>query len=142
MKKLLAYIFITLIAGYGAFSQTRVDGRVLDSQGPLIGVNVFIAGTMDGSITDSLGRFSFTTGKSGEVTLRASLIGYEEYSKAADAATLRHLEIRLREKVDAIDEVVVTASTYSMGKSSQFKSMDALDVVMSANSCGDLVAAL
>jgi opacity protein-like surface antigen len=52
------------------------------------------------------------------------------------------MEIRLREKAASLDEVVVTASTYSIGKSSQIKTLDALDVVMSGNSCGDLVAAL
>ena len=142
MKHLLASFIVAVAASLSAFSQTRIDGKVYDSQGPLMGVNVFIVGTVDGCVTDSLGCFSFTTGKSGESTLRASLIGYEEYIKVADAAMLRNLEIRLREKAASIDEVVVTASTYSMGKSSQFKSLDALDVVMSGNSCGDIVAAL
>lgn len=142
MKHLLTSLIVALATTLSAFSQTRIDGSVSDSQGPLIGVNVFIVGTLDGSITDSLGRFSFTTASRGELTLRASLLGYEEYTKVADAALLRGLDIRLREKPASLDEVVVTASTYSMGKSSQFKSLDALDVVMSGNSCGDIVAAL
>ncbi len=142
MKNLLASIIVAVAASLSAFSQTRIDGRVYDSQGPLMGVNVFIVGTMDGCVTDSLGRFSFTTGKTGESTLRASLIGYEEYDKVGDISRFRNLDVRLREKAASIDEVVVTASTYSMGKSSQFRTLDALDVVMSGNSCGDIVAAL
>jgi hypothetical protein len=50
--------------------------------------------------------------------------------------------IRMHEKATTIDEVIVTASTYSFGKSDNFKTMDALDVVMAGNSCGDIVAAL
>ena len=140
MKHLLALIFAVLTAT--GFAQTRIDGTVFDADGPLVGVNVFLVGSLDGGITDSLGRFSFTTARSGEQTLRASLLGYEEVDVKADATSLRGLKIRLRVKAATLDEVVVTASTYSMGKSSQFKAMNALDVVLAGNSCGDVVAAL
>lgn len=142
MKRLFTSILMVLIATMPIFSQYRIDGTVSDSYGPLIGVNVFIVGTLDGCITDSLGHFTFTTDKCGELTLRALLLGYEEYNKVADATILRNLDIRLREKITSIDEVVVTASNYNIGKSSRFKSLDAIDVVMSGNSCGDIVAAL
>jgi hypothetical protein len=142
MKQFLASLFLALTALCGAFAQTSIHGTVTDAQGPLTGVNVFVVGTLDGGITDSLGRFSFTTNRTGVQTLRAVLLGYEEYETTADAAAFRNMEIRLREKAASLDEVVVTASTYSIGKSSQIKTLDALDVVMSGNSCGDLVAAL
>ena len=142
MKKLLTLLFAALAASLSAHCQTRIDGVVTDDRGPLVGVNVFVVGTIDGAVTDTLGRFSFTTARTGELTLRAVLLGYEEQTLAADAARLRGLQIRLREQAASIDEVVVTASTYSMGKSSQIKTLDALDVVLSGNSCGDLVAAL
>jgi opacity protein-like surface antigen len=142
MKQFFASLFLALTALCGAFAQTPIHGTVTDAQGPLTGVNVFVVGTLDGGITDSLGRFSFTTNRTGVQTLRAVLLGYEEYEMTADVATFRNMEIRLREKAASLDEVVVTASTYSIGKSSQIKTLDALDVVMSGNSCGDLVAAL
>lgn len=142
MKQFFASLFLALTALCGSFAQTSIHGTVTDAQGPLTGVNVFVVGTLDGGITDSLGRFSFTTSRTGVQTLRAVLLGYEEYETTADAAAFRDMEIRLREKAASLDEVVVTASTYSIGKSSQIKTLDALDVVMSGNSCGDLVAAL
>lgn len=142
MKKQLTSIVLALTAICQVFAQTRIDGRVSDNEGPLVGVNVFIMGTIEGGITDTLGRFSFVTRQTGELTLRAALLGYEDYSLTAEVTRLTGLDIRLRERAASIDEVVVTASTYSMGKSSQFKSLDALDVVLSGNSCGDVVAAL
>lgn len=142
MKHLLTTLFLALTALCPAFAQTSVNGTVSDAQGPLTGVNVFVVGTLDGGITDSLGRFSFVTGRTGELTLRAVLLGYEEVTLTASGAGLRNLEIRLREQAASLDEVVVTASTYSIGKSDRIKTLDALDVVMSGNSCGDLVAAL
>ena len=121
-------------------SQTTVTGTVTDGREPLAGANVFIIGTIDGCLTDSLGRFSFQTSKTGQMTLRVTYIGYDDYSFSTDQTT--DLLIVMRERATTIDEVVVTASTYSFGKSDNFKTMDALDVVMAGNSCGDIVAAL
>ena len=123
-------------------AQTTVSGIVTDGKEALAGANVFIIGTIDGCLTDSLGRFSFTTSMTGEVTLSASFIGFEDYKLTTDATHLTNLHIQMKERATSIDEVVVTASTFSFGKSDNFKTMDALDVVMAGNSCGDIVAAL
>ena len=123
-------------------AQTTVSGIVTDGHEPLIGANVFIIGTIDGCLTDTLGRFSFVTSKTGEVVLKATYICYEDFSLTADVNQLTNLSIRMNEKTMTLNEVVVTASTFSFGKSDNFKTMDALDVVMAGNSCGDIVAAL
>ena len=136
-----------LLVAIGATSQTTISGIVTDGREPLVSANVYIIGTIDGCLTDSLGHFSFQTTKTGELTLRATFIGYEDYTQPISilsplTTNPSPLTIRMREKATAIDEVVVTASTYSFGKSDNFKTMDALDVVMAGNSCGDIVAAL
>ena len=69
-------------------------------------------------------------------------MGFDDYTSPLTLSPSRPLTIRLHERATAIDEVVVTASTYSFGKSDNFKTMNALDVVMSGNSCGDIVASL
>ena len=123
-------------------AQTTVSGTVTDGQEPLAGANVFIIGTIDGCLTDSLGRFSFITTMTGELTLKATYMGYEDYLLTGDSCLLSNLTIQLKEKASSINEVVVMASTFSFGKTENFKTMDALDVVMAGNSCGDIVAAL
>lgn len=138
---------LMLLVAIGATSQTTISGIVTDGREPLVSANVYIIGTIDGCLTDSLGHFSFQTTKTGELTLRATFIGYEDYTQPISilsplTTNPSPLTIRMREKATAIDEVVVTASTYSFGKSDNFKTMDALDVVMAGNSCGDIVAAL
>ncbi len=123
-------------------AQTTVSGLVSDGKESLAGANVFIIGTIDGCLTDSLGRFSFTTFQTGEVTLKATFMGFEDYTLTAEVSQMHDLTVRLKERATTIHEVVVTASTFSFGKSDNFKTMDALDVVMAGNSCGDIVAAL
>ena len=142
MKTQLILFFSALLISTGAFAQTTIRGTVSDNQGPLVGVNIFVVGSLDGGISDAEGHFSFVTSRSGEQTGRAVMLGYEDFNITADLSTLGALDIRLQEQAASIDEVVVTASTFSMGKSYQFKKLDALDVVMSGNSCGDLVSAL
>ena len=142
MKTQLILFFSALLISTGAFAQTTIRGTVSDNQGPLVGVNIFVVGSLDGGISDAEGHFSFVTSRSGEQTVRAVMLGYEDFNITADLSTLGALDIRLQEQAASIDEVVVTASTFSMGKSYQFKKLDALDVVMSGNSCGDLVSAL
>ena len=142
MKHRIAHIVLMLLAVCNLAAQTTISGVVTDGREPLASANVFIIGTIDGYLTDSLGRFSFTTSKTGEVTLKATFIGYEDYTLTADVSQLSHLTIRMSERATSINEVVVTASTFSFGKSENFKTMDALDVVMAGNSCGDIVAAL
>jgi len=140
MKHRLTLIIFMLLVACRATSQTTVTGIVTDGHEPLTGANVFIIGTIDGCLTDSLGQFSFQTSKTGELTIRATFIGYEDYTLTTSQTTGLH--IMMHERATTIDEVVVTASTYSFGKSDNFKTMDALDVVMAGNSCGDVVAAL
>ena len=129
-----------LLVACHAMSQTVISGVVTDGREPMAGANVFIIGTIDGCLTDSLGRFEFVTSKTGELSIKASFIGFED--AVLTTTESQNLLIRMREQATTINEVVVTASTYSFGKSDNFKTMDALDVVMSGNSCGDIVAAL
>ena len=140
MKQRLIYTLIILFAACHANSQTTVTGTVTDGREPLTGANVYIIGTIDGCLTDSLGRFSFQTDRTGEVTLQVTYLGFDDYSLTTSQLT--DLTVKMHERATSIDEVVVTASTYSFGKSDHFKTMDALDVVMAGNSCGDIVAAL
>ena len=142
MKHRLTSLIIVLVTACTMAAQTTVTGIVTDGKERLVGANVFILGTIDGCLTDSLGRFSFQTSKTGEATLKVTYIGYEDYTRSEDVGKMAHLAIQMKEQAVTINEVVVTASTFSFGKSDHFKTMDALDVVLAGNSCGDIVAAM
>ena len=142
MKQKFAHIVLLLMAVCNIQAQTIISGTISDGKENLTGANVFILGTIEGCLSDSLGRFSFTTTQTGEVTLKVSFIGFDDYTLKADVSQLHDLSIRMSERATTINEVVVTASTFSFGKSDNFKTMDALDVVMAGHSCGDIVAAL
>ena len=140
MKHRLIHIIFMVLVACNAMSQTIISGIVTDGQEPMVGANVFVIGTIDGCLTDSLGRFEFATNQTGELSIKATFVGFEDALLTTTES--KNLIIRMHERATTIDDVVVTASTYSFGKSDNFKTMDALDVVMSGNSCGDIVAAL
>ncbi|MFL3015104.1 MAG: TonB-dependent receptor [Candidatus Neomarinimicrobiota bacterium] len=71
---------IFLITGAVAFSQAvTVKGFVIDSSNkkPLVGANVYIAGTSMGTSTSDEGRYNIANVSPGTYTLKASYIGYE-----------------------------------------------------------------
>jgi len=87
-------------------SQTTVTGIVTDghngtSETGLAGANVFIIGTIDGCLTDSLGRFSFQTDQTGSLTLRVTFIGYDDYTLTTSQPT--DLHITMHERATTID---------------------------------------
>ena len=142
MKRFLTVALVALLLVTNGMAQHVISGCVTDGRQPLIGANVFVVGTIDGAVTDMDGRFRFQTTCEGEVTVRVSYVGYDDFTHTGDVDGMDALNVTLRERAATIDEVVVTASSFSFGKSDNFKTMDALDVVLSGNSCGDVVAAL
>jgi len=73
---LLNIIFCTLT--FSAFGQLTVTGEVTDQTDgePLIGANVIIQGSSDGTVTDFDGSFEFTTEQELPFTLVFSYVGY------------------------------------------------------------------
>ena len=142
MKRFLTVALMALFLAVNGMAQHVISGCVTDGRQPLVGANVFVMGTIDGAVTDIDGRFRFQTNREGDVTVRVSYVGYDDFTFTGDVDGMEALDVVLHERAETIDEVVVTASSFSFGKSDNFKTMDARDVVLSGNSCGDVVAAL
>lgn len=82
-----------------------ITGTVTDTRGePVIGANVSVEGSANGTITDLDGRFELTV-PVGSI-LKISFIGYLTYEEKVTAAKSRYA-IVLKEDTQALDEVVV-----------------------------------
>ena len=125
------------------FSQTTLSGKVVDEKGkPVSGANVFIEGTYDGASTAETGDFSFTTATTGKQILVVSFLIYETSKTVIDVATFQNKTIKLRESVNALDAVVITAGTLEAGDKSRVSVLKPLDIVTTAGSAGNIIAAL
>lgn len=141
MKSIFSFalLFLTLLG----YSQTLLSGKVVDEKGkPVSGVNIFIEGTYDGASSGETGDFSFTTTTSGNQTLVVSFLIYETSKTVIDVANFQNKTIKLRESVTSLDAVVITAGTLEAGDKARVSVLKPLDIVTTAGSAGNIIAAL
>ncbi len=89
-----------------AFAQTKtVSGTVLDNFGdPVIGANVVIVGTQEGTITDIDGNFTLNNVKN-DAKLKITYIGYE--TQTVSVAGKSNISVTLKEDNTMLEDVVV-----------------------------------
>ncbi|QOD62209.1 TonB-dependent receptor [Polaribacter haliotis] len=141
MKRIL-FLLITLCQ-FSLIAQTTVSGKVTDSKNnPILGANVYLDGTYDGTSTNEKGEFSFKTEESGNQTLVISFVSFETYTKTANVKTLNNLKIKLRDDVNSLDAVVINAGTFEAGEKGKVTVLKPMDIVTTASALGDFVGAL
>lgn len=137
------FTFAILLFSLTIFSQNIISGKVVDEKGkPVSGANVFIEGTYDGASTTEMGDFSFTTTVKGNQTLVVSFLIYETSKTVIDVANFQNKTIKLRESVTSLDAVVITAGTLEAGDKARVSVLKPLDIVTTAGSAGNIIAAL
>lgn len=141
MKYLLT-ISIFLLS-FSLLAQTTISGKVTDQKGfPIDGANVYLDGTYDGSTTNDSGEFSFTTKETGIQKLIISYLSFETYILVTEVSLMQSLEVKLRDDVNTLDAVILSAGTFSAGDNSKVSVLKPLDVVTTASALGDFVGAL
>jgi len=141
MKSLLTTLLILL--SFNAIAQTTINGTVTNTKGvPIEGANVYLEGTYDGATTDKFGKFSFKTIEKGSQNLLVSYVSYETFAMYGDVSFMKDLKVELRDDVNALDAVVLSAGTFEAGDNSKVTVLKPLDVVTTASALGDFVGAL
>ncbi len=141
--KIIITLLIALAFSLHGIGQATVSGTVTQSNGtPILGANVYIDGSYDGASTDENGKFSFETTETGVQTLVVSFVSFESFMMAADVSQMNGLSIVLREDVNSLDTVVISAGTFEASDNSKVSVLKPLDVVTTASALGDFVGAL
>jgi len=141
MNKLITILilFLTTIAS----AQTNIYGKVVDNKNQaIIGANVYLDGTYDGATTNKEGEFSFTTDEIGTQTLIISFMSFETKTIIEKVSKMNNLIIKLREDVETLDAVVLSAGTFEANDNSKVSVLKPLDVVTTASALGDFIGAL
>jgi outer membrane cobalamin receptor len=137
------FTFIALVLAFSAFSQNTLSGKVVDQKGrPVAGANIFLEGTYDGATSDEKGEFSFATTSTGNQTLVVSFLVFETLKMTIDVVNFQNQTIKMRESVTALDAVVVTAGNLESGDKARVSVLKPLDIVTTAGSAGNIIAAL
>jgi hypothetical protein len=110
-----AFTFLLATSSLAQQITQNIRGKIVDqdSQMPLIGATVLVAGSspMIGSVTDIDGNFRLTGVPIGRVTLKVTFMGYEERTVPnllIGSAKEEILSITLAESVNTLEEVVIT----------------------------------
>jgi outer membrane cobalamin receptor len=140
-KNLITTIALLITALF--YGQTTISGRVADTKNqPIFGANVYLDGTYDGATSDENGKFVFNTKQEGTQTLIISFLSYETKTIMDDVSKMNTLQIILRENVESLDAVVISAGTFEASDNSKVSVLKPLDVVTTASALGDFVGAL
>ena len=143
--KPLFILSVLLLLQMNAISQVTISGKVTDEKKlPLAGANVFLQETYDGTTADSLGNFSFNTGRKGDQQLSVTFIGYKPFLRKLDLDSTKTiiLNIVLQESDDQIDEVVINAGSFEAGDEKKAVILRMFDVATTPSAQGDIFGAL
>lgn len=143
MKKILL-----LLAAFTAITsltaQVKIQGQIKDNRNrPIQGVSISIKDSYDGATTDSMGHFSFRTTETGQHIITATSIGYNAVEQPiAIGKEEININLSMKEKLDELKAVMVTAGSFAAGDSKRAAVLSSLDVATTAGSNADITAAL
>ena len=102
-KCFLAGLFFALLSMNSAIGQETISGTVTDNLGPVVGANVLVKGSTNGSQTDFDGNFSIQASPNDVLVI--SYIGYA--SQSIKVGNQKTINVVLAEDASLLDEVVV-----------------------------------
>jgi TonB-linked SusC/RagA family outer membrane protein len=118
MKKIKSYLLLLICMACMPLAMAKngsriLEGRVLDQMdsSPLPGVNIFVEGTVYGTVTDVSGEFSFEVPQ-GDLRLKVSYIGYSALSMEV-GADQNQLELSLSAEDISLQEVTVVSTGFN-----------------------------
>lgn len=146
MRSSSNYLIFTILCcfvSFSSFAQSTISGKVTETNGtPILGANVYLEGTYDGASTDIDGQFSFPTSENGIQTLIISFVSFETIKISEEVTKMKGLNIKLKEDVNSLDTVVISAGSFEASDNSKVSVLKPLDVVTTASALGDFVGAL
>ena len=141
MKSILSFLFV--FTSLSSFGQTEIKGKIIDENGkPFFGANVFVKGTYDGTNSDADGNFSFTTSAKGNQQLQISFLSFETLIHDFVIEAYKPKVFTIKESINSLNVVEVTAGTFKAGDNSKATALKAMDIVTTAGSAGNIIAAL
>jgi len=141
MRHILFFLFAIL--QFSTVAQTTINGIVTDSKNhPIVGANIYLDGTYDGTTSNDEGKFSFSTSQKGLQSLVVSYLSYETFTKTAEVSSLKNLTIKLKDDINSLDAVVINAGTFEANEKAKVTVLKPLDIVTTASAAGDFLGAL
>lgn len=136
----LLLLMLPLLLG----AQTQISGLVTDQKGnPIVGANIYIKDTYDGTSSDVDGKYMLSTLETGDQQLIVSYIGFETYEGPVKLDGVPHeFNIVMKEIFNELNTVIITAGAFEASDERRMTILRPLDIVTTAGSAGDIYGAL
>ncbi|MDF2437533.1 MAG: TonB-dependent receptor [Bacteroidota bacterium] len=144
MNRILQLLIVCLIGTTSLSAQTKISGRITDQKKqPIPGVNILVKDSYDGASTDANGNYSFTASDTGEVTLVATMIGFDAVEKKIrlNGTDVTYNPV-LKEALNELKVVTISAGTIEASDEKKATVLKPLDIVTTASAQGDIVGAI
>lgn len=148
-KLLFSFTFLFLFTVIGrpaqAQAQTKISGTLKSAKNgtPVANANIILKNTYDGTSTDSIGRFSFSTTETGLLVLQFSALNFETDSVTVDLKnTMITLDLKIKPSINLLQTVTISAGTFVAGDGRKGAVLSALDIATTAGTNADIFAAM
>ncbi|HEY0154344.1 MAG TPA: TonB-dependent receptor [Longimicrobium sp.] len=126
-----------------AAAQSALRGTVRGSDGAGVeGANVFVLPSLEGTSTDSAGRFTLQTTQTGAATLVVQRLGFGEARVAVALPSSAQLAVTLAQRAVTLEAIRVQASTFGDDPSRAGVTITPVEAVTIPGSAGDIYRAL
>jgi len=126
-------------------AQKIIKGKITDEHGnAVIGANIYLVDTYDGTSSDFEGNYLFKTSETGSQVLIATFIGYAkaEFEVELKGKDTLVYNLELTEAIDKLNAVVISAGSFSAGEENNREVLETLDIVTTAGATADVAGAL
>lgn len=151
MKKTLFIIFLFInqsVIGYSQNAEYLVTGRIIDLQtnSPIIGVNVYLKGTTLGTTTNIYGFYELIV-PAGDNMIVFSFIGYQSAEKLVNLNSDKRIDIEMVANHEVLAEIQITAQrrffgNMDYGREIPMVKSDEINILNSSNASDILHARL
>ncbi|PSK93985.1 TonB-dependent receptor [Taibaiella chishuiensis] len=146
MNRSFTYLLsiLSFFAVTAAQAQVTLKGTVKDPKGaPVSGASVSLENTLDGTTSDTAGKFVLNTSEKGEQVLAVTAIGYEPVSKPVNLDALSgDIAMTMKNVANTLQQVTITAGSFGSADGTQKTVLEPLDIVTTAGSGADPIAAM
>jgi CarboxypepD_reg-like domain len=144
MKRFVSFVAIMMIT-FQIYSQVIIQGKIKDNKGrSLPGASISLKDTYDGTVSDSLGTYKFSTTEKGDAIFIVSNIGYRSYEqKITISSAPIVIDVILKEELSELKAVTVISGSFAAGDTKRAATvLNSLDVVTVGGGNADITAAV
>lgn len=135
----------SMLLSAGAFAQAVLSGKVVDEKDkPVKGASVYLLNTIDGSTTDSLGNFKFSTDEKGQQTLVATELAHKEVGMPLNiTGNMSDIKLVMKDvRLNTLEQVTITAGSMEASNDKDKTVLKPLDIITTAGTQADVVRAI